>query len=94
VFENDTDIGYCNFTFYCGLIGVVIFSLFFIYCHLSLNRKFKQFWITSLLLTALTFIFWCKVTTDIFFIDALLFCIPGDKDEEELPVLETDVPAG
>ena len=94
VFENDTDIGYCNFTFYCGLIGVVIFSLFFIYCHLSLNRKFKQFWITSLLLTALTFIFWCKVTTDIFFIDALLFCIPGDKDEEELPVLETDVSAG
>ena len=94
VFENDTDIGYCNFIFYCGLIGVIIFSLYFIYCHLSLNRKFKQFWITSLLLTALTFIFWCKVTTDIFFIDALLFCIPGDKDEEELPVLETDVSAG
>ena len=27
---------------------------------------------------AMTFIFWIKVSTDIFFIDALLFCIPAD----------------
>lgn len=89
VFENDTDIGYCNFVFYCGMIGLVLFSIFFIYVHLSLNRIFRQFWITSLILVALTFIFWLKVTTDIFFIDALLLCIPGNKEDEEfLPETE------
>ena len=92
VFENNTDIGYCNFTFYCGLIGLAIFSIYFIYVHLVLNRKFRNFWIPSLLFVALTFIIWCKVTTDIFFIDALLFCIAADPDEEEAPpLLETEV---
>ena len=92
VFENDTDIGYCNFTFYCGLIGLVLFSLFFIYVHLALNRKFRDFKIPSLLFVALTFIVWCKVTTDIFFIDALLLCIAGSYDEEAPPLPEMEAP--
>ena len=92
VFENDTDIGYCNFTFYCGLIGLVVFSLFFIYVHLALNRKFRDFKIPSLLFVALTFIVWCKVTTDIFFIDALLLCIAGSYDEEAPPLPEMEAP--
>lgn len=83
VFENNTDIGYCNFTFYCGLIGLAFFSLFFIYVHLVQNRKFHHFWLVSLMLVAITFIVWCKVTTDIFYLDALLFCIAADSDEEE-----------
>lgn len=83
VFENDSDIGYVNFTFYCGLVGLVLFSLFFIYCHFVQNRKFEHFQIASWMLVALTFIVWLKVTTDIFFIDALLFCIAGDFDDED-----------
>ncbi len=83
VFENDTDIGYCNFTFYCGMIGMVLFSIYFIYVHLTLNRKFTQFWIVSFLFVAFTFIVWLKVTTDIFYIDALLMCIPGNRYVEE-----------
>ena len=79
---NKTDIGYCNFVFYCGVIGLLIFSVYFLYCHLSLNRKFRNFLICSLLLVALTFIVWAKVATDIFFIDALLFCIAADEMEE------------
>ena len=79
---NDTDIGYCNFVFYCGVIGLFIFSAYFIYCHLVLNRKFRDFQICSLLLVALTFIIWAKVATDIFYIDALLFCIAADEMEE------------
>jgi hypothetical protein len=34
------------------------------------------------MLVALTFIVWLKVTSDIFFIDALLFCIAGDYDDD------------
>lgn len=84
IYANNTDIGYCNFVLYCGLIGLAIFSSYFLYCHLILNRKFKDFWLMSLILVALTFIFWIKVTTDIFYIDALLFCISGDYEEELL----------
>lgn len=84
VFENDTDIGFCNFTFYCGLIGLLTFSIFFLYCHFAMVNKFRDFSITALLLVALTFIVWLKVTTDIFFIDALLFCIAGDYEDEEV----------
>ena len=80
---NDTDIGYCNFVFYCGMIGLILFSTYFIYCHLSLNRKFRNFQVCSMLLVALTFIIWAKVATDIFYIDALLFCIAADEMEEE-----------
>ena len=83
VFENYTDIGYCNFTFYCGLIGLTLFSIFFLYCHLVLNRKFNDFLVPSLLLVALTFVVWMKVTTDIFFLNALLFCAAADKMEIE-----------
>lgn len=83
VFENFSDIGYVNFTFYCGLVGMVLFSIYFLYCHLVQNNKFSNFQIASWMLVALTFIVWLKVTTDIFFIDALLFCIVGDYDQDE-----------
>ncbi len=82
IYENNTDIGYCNFTLYCGLIGMLIFSIFFLYCHFSMTKKFHEFTFTAWLLTALTFIVWVKVTTDIFFIDALLFCCVGDFEDD------------
>ncbi len=83
IIENNTDIGYCNFTLYCGLVGMVIFSIFFLYCHFSMVKKYREFSITAWMLTALTFIIWIKVTTDIFFIDALLFCALSDYATEE-----------
>lgn len=79
---NQTDIGYCNFILYCGAIGLFIFSCYFIYCHLIQNRKLRNFKIASWMLVALTFIIWIKVATDIFFIDALLFWLAGDKIAE------------
>lgn len=78
VFKTNSDIGYCNFILYCGLIGLGIYSAYYIYNHLILNTKFDRFGLASLLLVAVTFIVWSKVQTDIFFIDALLFCIAGD----------------
>ncbi len=90
VYDNGTDIGYCNFTLYCGLIGMVIFSIFFIYCHTVQTRKFRQFEIAAWMLVALTFIVWVKVATDIFFIDALLFCIASDYEGEVEDVTYAD----
>lgn len=81
VFETGSDIGYCNYILYCGLIGMAIYSFYYIYNHLSLIGKFRNFIIAAFLLVAITFIVWAKVTTDIFLIDALLFCMDGDFDE-------------
>ena len=82
IYENGTDIGYCNFTLYCGLVGMIIFSIYFLYCHFAMAKKYREFTLTACLLTAITFIVWIKVTTDIFFVDALLFCAVGDFEED------------
>jgi hypothetical protein len=71
-FAFGTDIGYCRFTLYCGLIGLVLFSIFFIYNGLSVVSYFPDARFLSNLLIALTFIVWLKVATDIFFAYALL----------------------
>ncbi len=76
LFENwayGTDIGYCRFTLYCGLVGLVLFSLFFIYNGLALYSRFDRFSFLPLFLIALTFVIWMKVSTDIFFIYALFY---------------------
>lgn len=78
-----TDIGYCRFTLYCGLVGLVIFSIYFLFNHLSIRSKFRHSNLLALCFIVLTFTIWLKVATDIFFIDALLFCIDNDPDEIE-----------
>ncbi len=78
VFQTNSDIGYCNYIIYCGLIGFTIYSAYYIFNHLSLTGKFRNFTLTALLLVAVTFIVWSKVTTDIFLVDALLFCMDDD----------------
>lgn len=92
-FFYSTDIGYCRFTLYCGLIGLAIFSIFFIWNSLSMIPKFKDSTLLFLMFTALTFIIWLKVATDIFLINALFFCLDGDydlEDEDEEAELEAD----
>jgi len=79
-----TDIGYCRFTLYCGLIGMGLFSLFFVYNSVSLIRRFPKVTLLALTLLAMTFIIWLKVATDIFFIFALLFWLPDENDIENL----------
>lgn len=83
VFKTNSDIGYCNYILYCGLIGLFIYSIYYIFNHWSLTTKFQHFTVAALLLTAVTFIVWAKVTTDIFLVDALLFCIDADEDSRE-----------
>jgi len=69
-----TDIGYCRFTLYCGLIGFGVFCLYFVYNALSLTREFEGTGILALLLLALTFVVWIKVSTDIYQIYAFFYC--------------------
>ena len=80
-----TDIGYCRFTLYCGLVGLILFSLFFVYNSFSLIRRFPNVTFFALMLLALTFVVWLKVATDLVFIYALLFWLPEETDSDEVP---------
>lgn len=76
-----TDIGYCRLTLYCGLVGMALFSLFFVYNGMALYVQFNKMAVLPLFLIAITFVIWIKVSTDIFFIYALLFFM-------EVPLLQ------
>lgn len=74
-----TDIGYCRFTLYCGLIGMTIFSIYFICLATAMSMKFEKTNLFFLLIGAMTFIIWIKVSTDIFQLYALLLCLPATR---------------
>ena len=76
-----TDIGYCRFVFYSGLIGLTIFSLYFIYNGIHFSLYYPRYKYIFLVLIAVTFIVWIKVATDIFQLYALFYVF---TDEEEL----------
>lgn len=72
-FVYSTDIGYCRFILYCGLIGFGTFVLFFVYNACVFAWKFPSFRLFSFVLLSLSFIIWMKVATDLFFIYALFY---------------------
>ncbi len=74
-FVYSTDIGYCRFILYCGIIGFASFAIFFIYNAMVFAKKNKKYWDLFFFLLALTFIVWVKVSTDIFLIYALFYCV-------------------
>lgn len=95
-FAYSTDIGYCRFTLYCGLVGLSLFSIFFIANALYVRAKFHNTWLLALLLIAVTFIIWLKVATDIFCIYAMLISAVAlrKEDSEDITgiMLEEAVP--
>jgi hypothetical protein len=74
-FAVGTDIGYCRFIFYCGLLGLITFTLFFAYLSIALAYKFVEFKHLFLLLFLLLLINWFKVSTDIFLVYAPFLAI-------------------
>ncbi len=91
LYEFSTDIGYCRFILYCGLIGFSVFALLFVFNALYFMNRYQKYWMMFLIFLVLTFIFWVKVATDIFFIYALFYCLDTFSDEEENEVEELDV---
>ena len=71
-----TDVGYLRFIFYCGLIGLSVFSVFFVYLSAACYKRFPQEKSLFLLLLVLVFVIWVKVSTDIFLVYALFICMP------------------
>ncbi len=78
LFDNfiySTDIGYCRFILYCGLIGFSIFSLFFLYNAAVFARRSARYMLMFVFFGIITFTVWIKVATDIFVIYALFYCL-------------------
>jgi len=66
-----TDIGYCRFIFYCGIIGLSVFTSFFVYLAMSMWKKFYSFKYLFFLLFIMGLVVWVKVSTDLFLIYAV-----------------------
>ena len=78
----NTDIGYLRFIFYMGLTGLLAFSIFMCRAAQLTVGRFKEYRMMILLLLAVHFIVWLKVSSDCFNIFALLLCIPQEDNEE------------
>ena len=81
-FYMGTDIGYLRFLFYFGLIGLIIFMVFFCYASKVCINHIALLKIMFLLILAVNFIVWFKVATDIFLVFALFLCISKEENDE------------
>ncbi|MCQ2167011.1 MAG: hypothetical protein MJY49_06265, partial [Bacteroidales bacterium] len=80
-----TDVGYCRFIFYFGLLGLGLFMLFFIHTAIACSRKNPDFVLMFVLLVLLNFVIWIKVSTDIFVMIAPFLCLDiYERDEDNL----------
>lgn len=68
-----TDIGYCRFILYCGLVGFGVFCFFFVQNAFAFASAHPECRTLAMFFLALTFVVWVKVATDIFLIYALLY---------------------
>ena len=75
-----TDAGYLRFIFYFGLIGLLTFAVYFIKAAHVCSNFFNENKNLFIMLLALNFIIWFKVSTDIFLIFAL-FGVAGALNE-------------
>lgn len=79
-----TDVGYCRFVYYFGLVGLAMFCLYFINCAKCCSEKLPQYKILFWLILLMNFIGWYKVSSDIFPIFALLLLL--EKEPMETPI--------
>lgn len=81
-FYRGSDVGYSRFLFYFGLLGLLAFSFFIIKVCMVCVRRFSTMKYMFLVLLALNFIYWLKVSTDVFMVFALFLCISKTENEE------------
>lgn len=84
-----TDIGYLRFIFYFGLIGLVVFSYFFIIVARECIAVLPSYKMLILFILLLGFIIWLKVATDVFLVFALLLCVGNMQDDPQQLEIES-----
>ena len=76
-----TDVGYLRFIFYSGIIGLIAMASFILKAGLICIRKFQEYKLLFIMLLAVNFIVWFKVSTDIFLVFALFLMISKEENE-------------
>lgn len=82
VFYMSTDIGYCRFIFYFGLIGLSVFIWYFLVVAMVCCRRFPQWTLAFILVFAANLIVWAKVATDVFPVFAIALMVGAGENEE------------
>lgn len=85
-FYMGTDIGYLRFIFYFGIVGLLAISAVIIYTAVACSKRLPAYWFLFLLLALVGFVVWLKVSTDVFLVLALFFCVADMQPEEEFSV--------
>jgi hypothetical protein len=80
-----TDVGYLRFIFYFGVIGLMFFSSFIIKTGQICMRELPSIKPLLWMLLAVNFIIWFKVSTDIFLVFALFFCLDDEREHYLIP---------
>lgn len=81
-FYRGSDVGYSRFLFYFGLIGLLAFSFFIFNACMVCVHRFRAMKYMFFVLLVLNYIYWLKVSTDIFLVFALFLCISYEENEE------------
>lgn len=89
-FYMQTDIGYCRYIFYFGLIGLIAFIAFFINATSILTHRFPQWKLIFIAILVVNFIGWTKVSTDLFVMLAPFLCISARDEKESNEILSKE----
>lgn len=80
-----TDIGYCRFIFYFGIIGLVAISTVMAYASAICCMENKTYTLMFLLALLAGFIMWGKAATDVFLFFAFFICASYLRNEQSEP---------
>lgn len=81
-FYMSTDVGYCRFLFYFGILGMLAFAYFIFYATKLCIRRFPNYKMMFVLILMLNYVVWLKVASDLFSVLALFLCVMQDDNEE------------
>lgn len=79
-FYMNTDVGYLRFIYYFGVIGLLVFSFYFMEVGRVCMHRFPEWKVMFLLLMLLHFSVWAKVSTDIFLCFAPFLCLDSEDE--------------
>ena len=81
-FYKGTDVGYCRFLFYFGLMGLGAF-MFFMYRAMQICwNRFGSYRIMFLIILLLNYMVWVKVSSDLFLVFAIFLCVSKEENDE------------
>lgn len=78
-----TDVGYCRFVFYFGLLGLLAFSAFFVVSAFICSKNNPKYSIVFWLFLLMNFMAWIKVSSDLFSVFALFLFITSKSETSE-----------